>query len=398
MSFFNFFKRFFQKDSAKSSSYLIELRLAGDTKHYLKSLIFKISSKFRVRGVTRNHVVPHVTVFGPFKCSQEKELLAIFMKTCKAVDLPTYELDGFGNFNDQVVHVKIKASEELKQLRNELCHSLKPICNFIQPHDEDCNNFESHATLAFKDISGKFDSITNYLKNVDPPHKKEYALRLTLLKKGRILREYDFMQRTALRREDALSRIGWQQTFKTLKEVLNNNGKRPLPEIAVSQDPWLISDLHFDHENIIKYCHRPFKDKEEMNKICLENWNNTINDKDDVFFLGDMSFGKGSHSSDYWLKKLKGKIYFIKGNHEEVHYDTSYAQAILKYNGQRFFLIHDPALVPKDWHDWTIHGHKHNNDMREFPLINKEKRTINVSCELLNYKPIRLTELIAKID
>ena len=218
-----------------------------------------------------------------------------------------------------------------------------------------------------------------------------------MLKKGKILREYDVMQRTALRREEALSKKGWQQTFKKLKEVFDNNGKRLLPEITFSEDPWLISDLHFDHENIIKYCKRPFKDKEEMNQTLLENWNSTIKETDTVFFLGDMAFGKGSHSSDYWLKKLNGKIYFIKGNHEKVHYETSYNQAILNYKGNKFFLVHDPSLVPKHWNGWVIHGHHHNNHLDKYPLVNKQNKTINVSCELTEYKPIKLSEIISKI-
>ncbi|MDO8633785.1 MAG: 2'-5' RNA ligase family protein [archaeon] len=369
--------------------------MTGETKYYLKNLIYEISKKFRVKGITRKHVVPHVTLFGPFSCNNEKELILRFLKVCKSYDLPAYELEGFGNFDDKVIHVNIAPSDELKSLRADLADSLIEICNSVQEYDHASKDeYKFHSTLAFKDINGKFYKIMNYLDSRAPPHKKEYALRITLLKKGKILREYDIMQRNLLRRDEALSKRGWHQTKKSLNEILDNNGKRLLPEIKTSEDVWLISDLHFDHENIIRYCKRPFKNKEEMNKILLENWNNTVKDNDLVLFLGDMTFGRGRHSAEYWIKQLKGKIYFIKGNHEEVHYDKAYNQAILDYGGEKFFLIHDPALVQKDWKCWVIHGHKHNNQLDEFPLINNKNKTINVSCELTDYSPIRLSKIL----
>jgi len=170
MGIFEFFRKIIGfKKRGKSANYLIELRLTGDTKSYLKDLIFRISKKFRVKGVTRKHVVPHVTLFGSFKCSDEKELLSRFMRACKANDLPTYELNGFGNFEDRVVHVDINASDELKQLRKDLSDSLIEISDFVQPHDHDSKErYSFHSTLAFKDIDGKFDSIMNYLKRVEP--------------------------------------------------------------------------------------------------------------------------------------------------------------------------------------------------------------------------------------
>ena len=47
------------------------------------------------------------------------------------------------------------------------------------------------------------------------------------------------------------------------------------------------SDYHFKHANIIKYCHRPFQNVEEMNETIITNHNARVLEDDMVFDLGD---------------------------------------------------------------------------------------------------------------
>ncbi len=164
-----------------------------------------------------------------------------------------------------------------------------------------------------------------------------------------------------------------------------------------TQKVFFISDVHFDHANIIKYTQRPFRNIEEMNETVVKNWNHAVKNDDVVFFLGDLGFSRGHRSINYWLEKLNGKIYFLKGNHD--HGNVGKATQIpsdypLLYKGRQFLLMHYPNR-PIDWNGWIIHGHKHNNNLEEYPLFNGEKKTINVSVELINFTPIDLDEIIA---
>ncbi|MFH1256414.1 MAG: 2'-5' RNA ligase family protein [Candidatus Diapherotrites archaeon] len=378
------------------ANYLIEFRFHGYAKRYARELSEQISHKFHVKQVVRKGRPPHITLFGGFSCGNEKELVQKFIKICKNFDLIKFKLNDLGHIENKVIFIDVEPSQELKELRLQLAKELIPVCEAKEWDKE--QEFVFHATLALKDLENKFDKIWEYLQNMEKPNIEQYLLRLTLLRNGKILKEYDFIQRRLLRRDEALSKKTLKTTIGYLGEIKENGRTRIIEEN--SDKVFLISDLHLDHENIIKYCHRPFKNAEEMNKTIVENWNSTVGKNDAVYFLGDMAFGKGSRKASYWIKQLNGKITFIEGNHEEVGNIKSYSTAedvFLKYKGKEFLLVHDPALKPKNWDGWTIHGHKHNNHLEEFPFINGERKTINVSCELLDYKPINLNEIMPRL-
>jgi calcineurin-like phosphoesterase family protein len=161
---------------------------------------------------------------------------------------------------------------------------------------------------------------------------------------------------------------------------------------------FVTSDLHLDHENIIKYCKRPFLDAADMNQTLVQNWNNTIGNKDTVYFLGDLAYGKERRSTDYWLKQLNGNVFFIKGNHDESNEIKFYVNFILEYANHKFFLTHRPENVPFNWNDWAICGHNHNNNLRKYPFIDKENKRINISVELTKYKPVDMDYIIKQIN
>ncbi|MCX6800565.1 MAG: metallophosphoesterase family protein [Candidatus Diapherotrites archaeon] len=173
-------------------------------------------------------------------------------------------------------------------------------------------------------------------------------------------------------------------------------GTKKIAEIKLDKDPFMISDFHLSHKNIIKYSNRPFKSIEEMNKFLIRNWNAVVEENDLVIFVGDLFLGHKKELEN-WLSLLKGKIIFIKGNHDSKNFNAP-KELIIIFQGQRFFVTHNPANKPLDWHDWMIHGHCHNKNTEKYPLVNRINKTINVSCELLNYKPMRLSTILKQVE
>lgn len=80
---------------------------------------------------------------------------------------------------------------------------------------------------------------------------------------------------------------------------------------------FVISDTHFWHKNIIKYCDRPFDTVESMNAGMVERWNSVVGDNDEVWFLGDFAFS-GKNKQLVLFEQLNGLIRVVPGNHDYV--------------------------------------------------------------------------------
>jgi calcineurin-like phosphoesterase family protein len=82
---------------------------------------------------------------------------------------------------------------------------------------------------------------------------------------------------------------------------------------------WLTSDTHFGHENIIKYCNRPFNDVWQMNVALTTIWTGKVTDDDIVVHLGDLTLMKDpkKYKSTWQLiRSLPGKKILVRGNHD----------------------------------------------------------------------------------
>ena len=78
---------------------------------------------------------------------------------------------------------------------------------------------------------------------------------------------------------------------------------------------FFVSDTHFSHTNIIKYCKRPFSSIEEHDAALIKNWNEKVPEDGIVFHLGDVAFGNPQAVNEI-LNQLNGTIYLVIGNHD----------------------------------------------------------------------------------
>ena len=119
-----------------------------------------------------------------------------------------------------------------------------------------------------------------------------------------------------------------------------------------AQKFYFTSDTHFGHENIIKYCKRPFKDVEEHDATLIKNWNDVVPEDGIVFHLGDVAFGNPDRVNEI-LSQLNGTIYLIIGNHDWRRIVSEHAwrfkdmtqQLNMKIGKRHIILNHYPMLA-----------------------------------------------------
>ncbi len=156
---------------------------------------------------------------------------------------------------------------------------------------------------------------------------------------------------------------------------------------------YLYSDPHFDSENVLKFCNRPFKDVDEMNRKLIQNYNTVVLRQDICIWLGDVMYAASKTKVSNILRQMHGRKYLILGNHDRGHSERWWLDAGFDkvfstplYDAQRFLLLsHEP--LPEFGNSLPIvnfHGHIHTQDYDFTP----HNACINVCVEATDYKPV----------
>lgn len=139
------------------------------------------------------------------------------------------------------------------------------------------------------------------------------------------------------------------------------------------------ADLHFGHSNILKHMpERPFASEgliKEHDEWLLDLWRSSVDKRDDIYILGDLTFLK-SEDARHLLEKLPGRKYLVEGNHDGSirayhNYFTSVHQILhidIKHNRCPFLektlrlsMCHYPMITwnHKSYGSVMLHGHCH---------------------------------------
>jgi 2'-5' RNA ligase len=200
--------------------YLIEFRFQGQAKKIIKNLIWDADKACTIGNVTNRRPVPHITLVGSFTTNKEKKLIGAFNHICSTYPLMSFTVIGFNTFEDnRVMYLDIKPSPELDDFRWQLSKDLQNFCK-LSPIDHN-RKYYFHSTIATKLSSQKFSCVKKYIGRKDKPDFKHFVVRATILKNGKILREYDFLLRRPLTRRYAKSRATFRKTMFLLNEYFD---------------------------------------------------------------------------------------------------------------------------------------------------------------------------------
>lgn len=155
---------------------------------------------------------------------------------------------------------------------------------------------------------------------------------------------------------------------------------------------FIIADTHFGHENVIRFCNRPFRSVDDMDKVLIKNWNAVVAPQDTIIHLGDFMLGRKERCREI-IKQLNGKKILIKGNHDHWS-DEFYRGAGFSYVSKfpilynNFFLLsHAPLQLSETTPYFNYYGHIHNDEKYHDTATSK-----CVSVERTNYQPILILE------
>jgi calcineurin-like phosphoesterase family protein len=178
------------------------------------------------------------------------------------------------------------------------------------------------------------------------------------------------------------------------------------------------SDWHIGHENIIRFCDRPFSDAGHMDQSIINIMNDVVGADDELWILGDLAMGNWDKSMNTLKLLTAGKVFLVPGNHDKCHpmhknrhkyldrYESVGIEVLdqhleIEVSGQTVEVDHFPYIGdshdkdrfvdwrPKDNGSWLLCGHVHDS-------WRQRGKQINVGVDAWNGYPVS-EDIIARM-
>lgn len=170
---------------------------------------------------------------------------------------------------------------------------------------------------------------------------------------------------------------------------------------------YFTADWHLDHDNIIKFCNRPFKTTEEMGVKIIREVNAVVGPQDRLWHLGDVTGGR-SDNLERWLSQLVCQRRFLfPGNHDKnLRALSKYFQLLevpygyYEYNSGDYRIIlhhHCMRVWPHAHHGaGHLYGHSHGKLSQMATSDGRGAMAFDVGVDGWDFKPLSLTQVKAE--
>ena len=175
-----------------------------------------------------------------------------------------------------------------------------------------------------------------------------------------------------------------------------------------------LSDLHLGHDNILKMTDRGkrFCNIDDMNAYIIREWNEHVDDSDDVWIVGDFAYRSRLAVGTY-IEAMKGHKHLIIGNHDvkwmknirlDKYFESVSHMEVIKEGIKMITICHFPLMewvqsryaeYSSEGRSWQVHGHIHDSRSCDaFRYIqDKLPCALNAGFDI-NDHPVTLEELI----
>ena len=162
---------------------------------------------------------------------------------------------------------------------------------------------------------------------------------------------------------------------------------------------WYTADTHFGHENVMRFCDRPFSSVHQMDETLLENMRQVVKPTDQLWILGDFAFGTLAKDQVY-LQEIFDQLpgadkHLVIGNHDaEPTLKLPWA-SVSRFvelcdgpKNQLNTLCHYPMIT---WNHarrgaLQLFGHVHGN-------WHGSRNSVNVGVDVWDYMPVNYDDI-----